>query len=80
MDEGGVVDRGRARLEKKLCLSPPKWVYIFFLRKAEFLIPVIVCSATRAVGRTMNFPAEYEMHLVEAIQRIGLERIRQTIE
>jgi hypothetical protein len=63
-----------------MCLPPPKWVYIFNLRKAKFLIPVIVCSTTRAVGRTMNFPAEYEMHLVEAIERIGLERVSQSIE
>ncbi len=63
-----------------MCLSPPKWVYIFIFRKAKFLIPVIVCSRTRAVGKPMNFPAGYEMHLVEAIERMGLERASQTIE
>ena len=63
-----------------MCLPPPKWVYIFNLRKAQILIPVIVCSTTRAVNRTMNFPAEYETHLVEAIGRIGLEKVDQTLE
>lgn len=63
-----------------MCLPPPKWVYIFNLRKAKFLIPVIVCSTTRYVGRTMNFPAEYEIHLVETTERIGLERVHQTLE
>ena len=63
-----------------MCSSPPKWVYIFNFRKAKLLIPVKLCSATRAVGRTTNFPAEYELHLVEAIERIGLERVSQTIE
>ena len=58
-----------------MCLLPAKWVYIFILRKTQFSIPVIVCSTTRAVGRTMNLPAEYEMHLVEAIERIGLDRV-----
>lgn len=61
-----------------MCLPPPKWVYIFSLRKAKFLLPVIVCSTTRAVGRTTNFPAEYEMHLVEAIERISLGGVSQT--
>jgi len=28
----------------------------------------------------MHFPAEYGIHLVEAIERIGLERVSQTIE
>ncbi len=28
----------------------------------------------------MNFTAEYEIHFVEVIERIGLERISQTIE
>jgi hypothetical protein len=55
-----------------MCSPPPQWVYIFNFRKAGFLIPVIVCSTTCAVDRTMNFPAEYEMYLVEAIERIGL--------
>jgi hypothetical protein len=55
-------------------------VYIFSFRDASLLIPVIVWSATRAVGRSMHFPAEYEIHLVEAIERSGLERVSQTIE
>lgn len=63
-----------------MCSSPPKWVYIFSFRNANLLIPVIVWSATRAVGRSMHFPAEYEIHLVEAIERSGLERVSQTIE
>lgn len=50
-----------------------------YFQSPEGLIPVIVCSTARAVDRTMNFPAEYEMHLVEAIERIGLERAGQTI-
>jgi len=79
MDDGGVVDRGCDRVEKNV-LASTRVGYIFNLRKVKFLIPVIVCSTTRAVGRTMNFPAGYEMHLVEAIERIGLERASQTIE
>ena len=63
-----------------MCLPPPKWVYIFIHWKAKFFIPVIVCSMTRVVSRTANFPAEYEIHIVEAIERIGLERVSQTIE
>ena len=63
-----------------MCSPPPKWVYIFNFRKAQFQIPVIVCSTTCAVDRTMNFPAEYEMYIVEAIERIGLYRVGQTIE
>jgi len=63
-----------------MCSPPPKWVYISNLRNAISLIPVIVYSTTRAVGRTMKFPAEYETYLVEAIERIGLERVSQTIE
>jgi hypothetical protein len=55
-------------------------VYIFNLRKVKFSIPEMVCYPTRAVGRTMNLPADYKMYLVEATERIGLERVRQTIE
>jgi hypothetical protein len=35
-------------------------------------------STARAVGRNVNLPAAYETHL-EAFERIGLERVSQTI-
>lgn len=52
----------------------------FHSLEGQILIPVIVCFMTHVVSRTANFPAEYEIHIVEAIERIGLERVSQTTE
>lgn len=74
----GLLTAGVSAWRKNVPASPQVGVY-FQSPEGYLLDSGHSYSTADAVGRTINLPAAYETHL-EGFERIGLERVSQTIE